>query len=177
LMLADLYAATDRIELAEDQLKMALNQYPKNADVQHAMALVLEQKGDVVGAGQHFDAAIRLDPRNELFKLSQETTSAAIRSMNEEASSVVLATANIPVFSGAEGASEGLTLRFNDSDNTSSNQTQLDPQLDYPETAVGGPGIEERVEELKAILESMPTENEESNKSLSKRQPMIRLPS
>ncbi|MFT5524166.1 MAG: tetratricopeptide (TPR) repeat protein [Pirellulaceae bacterium] len=170
LMLADLYAETNRLELAEDQLRMAINQHPENSEAQHAMGLVLEQMGDV-GAMKYFEVAAGLDPMNEIFRLSLETAGTAIQLAKEESVPVVLASATLPV-KESEKPSTGLTLRFSDSDSAATT-----PQKAYPRTAVGNSGIEERVEELKEILESLPADSSEVARPLSKQQPMIRLPS
>jgi len=54
---------------AEAEYLAALGLAPDRADVEHALALVLEATGRTAGAAPHFIRAAQLDPRNELYRL------------------------------------------------------------------------------------------------------------
>jgi Tfp pilus assembly protein PilF len=67
--LAELAWSMNNASEAEAEYLAALGLAPDRADVEHALALVLEATGRTADASPHFIRAAQLDPRNDLYRL------------------------------------------------------------------------------------------------------------
>ncbi len=83
LRLVEIYLSTDRLAEAFDLLQALVQRESANAEVQHAMALLLETSGQLSGATAYYRRAVELAPDNELFALDYET---ALRQRSQEVS-------------------------------------------------------------------------------------------
>jgi predicted Zn-dependent protease len=77
LMLADLFAATDRLPQAERELTGLLRNAPNDPQIHHSLGLFFETVGEKEKALQHLKKSTELEPSNELYALSHETLSSA----------------------------------------------------------------------------------------------------
>ena len=69
IRLAELAWSMNNAAESEAEYLAALGLAPDRADVEHALALVLEATGRTDDASPHFIRAAQLDPRNELYRL------------------------------------------------------------------------------------------------------------
>jgi len=67
--LAELAWSMNNAAEAEAEYLAALCLAPDRADVEHALALLLEATGRTADASPHFIRAAQLDPRNDLYRL------------------------------------------------------------------------------------------------------------
>lgn len=74
LMLAELMLLEDNPAAAMSQVKKTLDEHPENARAQHIMGLLLEAQGQPTEAQAFFARAVELDPKNEVYTLSYETS-------------------------------------------------------------------------------------------------------
>jgi predicted Zn-dependent protease len=74
LMLAELMLLEDNPAAAMSRVKQTLEEHPENARAQHTMGLLLDAQGQTVEAQAYFQKAIELDPKNEVYTLSYETS-------------------------------------------------------------------------------------------------------
>lgn len=72
LRLAELALACDQFADAEVHYRAALTQDAGRADIHHGLAIVLESQNRHAEARAHFERAFRLEPENELYRLSAE---------------------------------------------------------------------------------------------------------
>ncbi len=54
----------DQLDQAESAYRAALSKAPKRGDIEARLAIVLDRKGKMVEADEHFARAIKLDPKN-----------------------------------------------------------------------------------------------------------------
>ena len=59
---------------AEGHLRAVLEAQPNGADAHHALGLVLEGTGRIDEAQHHFARAAELEPDNEVYRLTREST-------------------------------------------------------------------------------------------------------
>lgn len=69
VLLAELAWSFNNAAEAEAEYRSALNLAPDRADLEHALALVLEATGRSPEAAPHFARASQLDPQNGLYRL------------------------------------------------------------------------------------------------------------
>ncbi len=74
-LLADLYLAEEKPAEALQQLQALVKQHPDDAQAHHSLGLLLESLGHTDQAIEHFELAVELEPKNELYTLSRDAAS------------------------------------------------------------------------------------------------------
>lgn len=64
------YLRAQQYPLAEQALNHLLREFPENADIHEALAIVLDLRGNVQEANTHFQHAVRLNPRSAQVRLN-----------------------------------------------------------------------------------------------------------
>jgi tetratricopeptide (TPR) repeat protein len=77
LLLADVLAAANRPQEALEVLQPALKAHPDDARVQYGVALLLDVTGQRRGAEAHYEEAVKLEPKNEVYQVSYQQLVAA----------------------------------------------------------------------------------------------------
>jgi tetratricopeptide (TPR) repeat protein len=77
LLLADVLAAANRPQEALEVLQPALEAHPDDARVQYGVALLLDVTGQRRGAEAHYEEAVKLEPKNEVYQVSYQQLVAA----------------------------------------------------------------------------------------------------
>jgi len=83
LMLADLYAVTDRPSEAQRTLNVLLRASPNDPQVHHSLGLLLESQGQSRQALEHLEQSVKLEPDNELYALSYDALYSAVAGSTE----------------------------------------------------------------------------------------------
>lgn len=77
LLMGDVCLAEERTAAAVEQLQLALQAHPHDAQVQHAMALLLDRTGRLEAALPYYQRAAEWEPENELYAVGYQTALAA----------------------------------------------------------------------------------------------------
>jgi len=79
LLMADVHLAEGRSRDARTLLEQALKEYPENAQVKYAMALLLDSIGESQEALAYYEQAVSADPNNEVYAVGYQTALAAVQ--------------------------------------------------------------------------------------------------
>ena len=72
VLLAEILLDEQRPQEARDQIERVLREHPNSAAGHHALAMLLESQRDLQNALKHYREAMKLEPRNQTYKLSYQ---------------------------------------------------------------------------------------------------------